>query len=198
MAAPSDFPPAMIAALLGVTERRLQQLASREDGGPWIPKGEKPGTYPLVGAVQGYIKFLREHGRATGRGVDHSRLARAQSVKVEMENMRRAGQLMQTELVLELMTSITTQLNSALEGLSGGLANELANVNDPAAIRQRLQDEFRGIRRQLSDRVQEFAVGCESRADDLTDVPAADAQDAGRVGEGQPYPAAELSEARTL
>lgn len=43
-----------IADLLDITPRRLQQLA--KDG--FIPKNRR-GKYPLVGSVQGYIRYLR-------------------------------------------------------------------------------------------------------------------------------------------
>lgn len=44
----------VIAKLLEITPRRLQQLA--KDG--YIPKASR-GKYSLVGAVQGYVRFLR-------------------------------------------------------------------------------------------------------------------------------------------
>jgi hypothetical protein len=179
MAEKSDFPPRVIAALLGVSERRLQQLQAEG----WIPRGSTPGTYPMVGAVQGYIRFLRENGRATGRGAEHSRLARAQAVKVEMENSRRAGLYVLHTHVMDLLSNVTTTLVSALESIPGRVANELAATNDPAVVRQRLQDEHRTVRGALADRVDEFAHSCADLADAGDDAPAAEEEDAGRMGE---------------
>jgi hypothetical protein len=182
MAEKSDFPPRVIAALLGVSERRLQQLQTEG----WIPRGSSPGTYPMVGAVQGYIRFLRENGRATGRGAEHSRLARAQAVKVEMENSRRSGLYVLHTHVMDLLSHVTTTLVSSLESIPGRLANELATTNDPAVIRQRLQDEHRSVRRALADRVDEFAQSCQDRSDAGDDAAPAEEEDAGRVGQREP------------
>lgn len=60
MAADADriFPPKLIASFLDVSESELRKLA-REG---WIPKAER-GSYPLVGCVQGYIRYLRKDAR---------------------------------------------------------------------------------------------------------------------------------------
>jgi hypothetical protein len=178
MAGIQEFGPQVIGALLGISERRVQQLRAQR----FIPEGSSPGMYPLVGSVQGYIRYLQEHGRASGRGNEHARLARAQAIKVEMDNLRRAGQSVNHAHVLELLTNLATEMNSAHEGLAGNLCNELANITDPAAVRQRLQDELRRIRSRLADRIQQFAETCERRADDLENAAATTAQDTESVG----------------
>jgi phage terminase Nu1 subunit (DNA packaging protein) len=191
MAAKQDFPAETVATLLLLDVRRLQQLAAEG----YVPRGAERGTYPLVGAVQGYIKFLRERGKSTGRGTEHARLARAQAVKVEMENYRRAGQYVVHDQALELFTETAAELNSGLEAVASRLCNELANINDAGEIRQRLQAEHRSIRARLASRIQEFADSCEVRADDLENVPAAGDEDAGGMGEAEPEAAAGLAEA---
>lgn len=51
----ANFPADTIADLLGITPRRLQQLAAEE----FVPRSER-GLYPLVGSVQGYIRSLKQ------------------------------------------------------------------------------------------------------------------------------------------
>jgi hypothetical protein len=52
------FPARIIARLLNITERRLQQMA-REG---IIPKAAR-GQYPLAGCVRAYITFLQNQGQ---------------------------------------------------------------------------------------------------------------------------------------
>jgi hypothetical protein len=169
-----DFPGQMISALLMISERRLQQLAAEG----WIPSGENRGEYPLVGAVQGYIRYKEAHGRETGRGAEHSRLARAQAVKVEMENYRRAGEYILKSQVHELLTELMTALVGGLEGIPGRTANEFAGSSDPAYIRQRQQDEHRIVRSLLADRLEKFAQSLEDSADTGRDNQAAETPNA--------------------
>lgn len=63
MEARATFSGAVIARLLNITERRLQQLA-REGIVPKVRHGE----YPLAGCIRGYITFLQK-GNA-GEGAD--------------------------------------------------------------------------------------------------------------------------------
>ena len=55
MVAPATYPLGTISKLLDLSERRVQQL-SREGV---IPKAER-GRYGLVGAVRGYVHYLRD------------------------------------------------------------------------------------------------------------------------------------------
>jgi hypothetical protein len=67
-----DFPAETIARLLGITTRRLQQLAAEG----WVPRGRQRGTYPLVGATQGYISYLRQLVRAAKGDARRARAGR--------------------------------------------------------------------------------------------------------------------------
>ena len=96
-------PAAVISKLLDITPRRLQQLA--QDG--IVPKADR-GRYPLVGCVQGYIRFLRD--RHVGGDIDgddgtvdarkeRALLARAQREKVVLETEVLRGRLIPAEQV---------------------------------------------------------------------------------------------------
>lgn len=177
----ADYPVATIAKLLMLDERRIQQLAAEG----WIPKGER-GKYGLIEAVQGYIKYLKEHSRDTQRGTEHSRLARAQAVKVEMENFKRMGELQVKQQVDDTFQSLVVLVKSAHEGLPGRLASELAGISEPPRIYQRLQTELRAVLNQCADFL-------EKRADSLDAMPepgyadaAVAASEADGVGGGEP------------
>lgn len=59
------YPVGVIAKLLMLTERRVQQLV---DAG-FIPKAAR-GKYDLVGSVQGYVRFLKEQNEKPAAGKD--------------------------------------------------------------------------------------------------------------------------------
>jgi hypothetical protein len=57
MEAGNEYSGSVVAKLLCITERRLQQLA-REGV---VPKSSR-GKYPLIGSVQGYVRYLQTSG----------------------------------------------------------------------------------------------------------------------------------------
>lgn len=154
------FPARAIASLLDITERRLQQLVAEG----WIPREER-GQYSLFASVRGYIRYLRQHQRDASRTSEHQRLARAQAVKVEMENLRRAGEVVLRDDVMELLQQLMAALVGAAEGIPGRTANEFAATDDAAYIRQRQQDEYRKLRNILADTLEKFAEYREDLAD---------------------------------
>lgn len=156
MADGTTFEVKVIARLLMLDERRIQQLAAQG----YIPKAER-GRYGLVDAVQGYIKYLKEHGRDSSRGQEHSRLARAQATKVEMENYRRMGELQTTAQVEETTQGLVVMMKTSLEGMPSRLASELAGIADPPAIYQRLQSELREVLDRCADFLEKRATTLE-------------------------------------
>lgn len=67
--AQANFPGKIIARLLNITERRLQQLA-REG---IIPKADR-GQYPLAGCVRGYVTYLQNAGVNAEGNLDPEKL----------------------------------------------------------------------------------------------------------------------------
>ena len=81
-------PIGVIARLLDLSERRIQQL-SREGV---IPKAER-GQYDLVAAVRGYVAYLRDlavraQAGAPDFGAERARLIKAKADLAEMEAER--------------------------------------------------------------------------------------------------------------
>jgi phage terminase Nu1 subunit (DNA packaging protein) len=169
-----------IAKLLMIDERRIQQLV--KEG--WIPRGER-GRYTLVESVQGYIKYLKEHGRETQRGTEHARLARAQAMRVEMDNFRRMGELQTTAQVEETTQGLVVMMKSSHAALPGRLANELASITEPPRIYKRLQEELRAVDNQCADFLEKRAATLEAMPEPGEDAPPIHAPDADGLGGGE-------------
>ena len=174
------FPVDQVAALLGVTPRRLQQLANEG----WFAVAER-GRYPLVGTVQGYIKYLKEGARDQNRGSEQARLARAQAVKVEMENFRRMGELITREQSDSTNQGLVVIVKSSLEGMPGRLSSELAGLTEPTDVYKRLQTEHRAVLDQCADYLEKRAAALEAMPQPGVDHPAERAQAADAVGGSQ-------------
>jgi phage terminase Nu1 subunit (DNA packaging protein) len=102
-----------IAKLLILTEQRVQQLT--QEG--VIPKVAR-GKYELVGAVHGYIKYLRD--RAVGAdlpdsvGDSKSRILRAKAEMAEREAKEKSGKLVDVEQMILVVTSIVMRMRTRL------------------------------------------------------------------------------------
>lgn len=121
MSAPSA-PVKVKAATLGklfnnMTDRRIQQLA--RDG--VIPKAAR-GEYDLVGAVQGYVKFLQERafGKAQATGDVHAERARFLKInadKAELEHNINAGEYAPFDLLEAAVGQAAAQAGAILKAL---------------------------------------------------------------------------------
>lgn len=114
----------MIARLLGLTERRLQQLA--KDG---IIQKSGRGRYPLAGSVRGYINYLQSQIDGGKDFIDYriekARRERASAEKTEFDLAVAKRQFMHV---------------SVFEGLLERFANIASSRFD--AIRSRLKVKY--------------------------------------------------------
>jgi phage terminase Nu1 subunit (DNA packaging protein) len=180
MAANSQ-PIAVIARLLDLTERRVQQLA--RDG--VIPKAER-GQYDLVAAVRGYIRYLREQAaRAqTGQldiGGERTRLVRAKADLAEMDAACRREELLGAEQVEQAWIAVLARVRSRLLVLPDRLAPRLQEETSIAAKRGL-------IREALAEALAELAALPVVAAADPAGPPTAG--DDGKPGAGDPGAAA--------
>lgn len=110
----------MLARLLNLTPRRIQQLAAEGV----IPKDER-GKYLLIPAVQQYVKYLQEKVGG-GSGVadlssQRARLAKEQADKIERENAVRNGQLIPADQYVRALADVSNQAIPILESMPGEL-----------------------------------------------------------------------------
>ena len=164
-------PIAVIAKLLDLTERRVQQL-SREGV---IPKAER-GQYDLVGAVRGYVAYLHEQAKDAQAGApDHAaeraRLLRAKADLAEMEARGRQGALIPAEAMEAAWTAIRARLRTRLLGLPDRLAPLCHEETTIAGTRDQ-------IRRAVRDALEDLAT--------TPVVAAADPDGTGAAGGGDP------------
>ncbi|MFQ5510185.1 MAG: terminase small subunit, Nu1 [Leptospirillia bacterium] len=140
----NSYPVKTIAKLLGLTERRVQQLA-REGV---IPRAES-GRYDLVAVVQAYIKYLRDRslGEASTADVytEKARLTKLTADKLEIEISRQTGQLVDAAAVKKEAFTAGRQVRDRLMKIPDKISPELATMDDGHAIRNRLLAEFREV-----------------------------------------------------
>ena len=141
-------PLAVIAKLLDLSERRVQQL-SREGV---IPKAER-GQYDLIGSVRGYVRYLRDQAvRAQAGAPDYAaeraRYIRARADLAEMEADTKRGSLIAADDVEAAWIAVLALLRTRLLALPDRLAphvHEQTRVGDTrnlirATIREVLDD----------------------------------------------------------
>ena len=115
-------PITVIARLLDLSERRVQQLV--RDG--VIPKAER-GRYEFVGAVRGYVRYLRDLVLKSETGgadyaTERARLVKARADLAEMEAARMRGALLAAPEVTAAWTEIVALMRARLLVLPDKLA----------------------------------------------------------------------------
>jgi phage terminase Nu1 subunit (DNA packaging protein) len=141
-------PIGVIARLLDLSERRVQQL-SREGV---IPKAER-GQYDLVGSVRGYVRYLRDQALKAQAGApdyaaERARFIRARADLAEMEAEEKRRALIAAEQIEGAWIAVLALLRTRLLALPDRLAPrafEQSTVGDTrtlirAAIREVLDD----------------------------------------------------------
>lgn len=127
MAADTLQPAAVIAKLLDMTERRVQQLATEGV----LPKASH-GKYPLYACVHAYIRYLRgsdaddgddgESGNRLSGTVERAKLARAQRQKIELETAALRETLLPAADVAREWADLVGRARAKLLGLPPRLA----------------------------------------------------------------------------
>jgi phage terminase Nu1 subunit (DNA packaging protein) len=161
-------PIGVIARLLDLSERRIQQLS--RDG--VIPKAER-GQYDLVAAVRGYVAYLRNlavraQAGAPDFGVERARLIKAKADIAEMEASGRRGELLPAEDVEAAWTAVLARLRARLLVLPDRLAPLCHEETTIAGVRDQ-------IRKAVREALDELAA---------TPVTAVDPDGPGAVGDG--------------
>lgn len=141
-------PIGVIAKLLDLSERRVQQL-SREGV---IPKAER-GQYDLIGSVRGYVRYLRDQALKAQAGApdyaaERARFIRARADLAEMEAKEKRRSLIAADQVEAAWIAVLALLRTRLLALPDRLAPQVfeqSTVGDTrnlirAAIREVLDD----------------------------------------------------------
>ncbi|EAQ47266.1 hypothetical protein MED193_18774 [Roseobacter sp. MED193] len=115
-------PISVIARLLDLSERRVQQL-SREGV---IPKAKR-GQYDLIGSVRGYVRYLRDQATKAQAGApdyaaERARFIRARADLAEMEAEEKRRALIAAEQIEAAWIAVLALLRTRLLALPDRLA----------------------------------------------------------------------------
>jgi phage terminase Nu1 subunit (DNA packaging protein) len=149
------YPVNVIAKLMKLTERRVQQL-SREGV---IPKAEH-GRYELAPAVQGYIGYLQE--RVAPRPQDDdpnrvdyhaekARLTKSQADMAEMEAAKMRGALVDADQMKEALDLVIAEVRAnLLNNAPTRIAARAKSEKKEASIKAIAKEEISAALRKLS------------------------------------------------
>ena len=178
-------PLAVIAKLLDLSERRIQQL-SREGV---IPKATR-GQYDLIGSVRGYVRYLRDQAVSAQAGapdyaVERARFIRARADLAEMEAQQRRGSLIAADDAEAAWIAILALLRTRLLSLPDRLAPLVYETDNLAGTRDLLRAILREALEDLA--TSDVQPDSETNPDDLG---LADLAPDSEEGAGNPAPTA--------
>jgi hypothetical protein len=158
--APADNSAGLIsteqaARLLMISGERVRQLAKAG----YIPKAAK-GRVSLVGAVQGYIRFLKEEERRTSKAQSQSRVHDARALELEIKVAERRRDLIPVDDARDDLAEFLAITTAEIRGLP-------ARVTRERALRVRLEDEINASLARMADRAAETRRKLESGGGDL-------------------------------
>ena len=142
-------PIAVIARLLDLTERRVQQLAREGVIPPAARSGAERGRYDLVSAVRGYVHYLREQAVRSQSGTadfgtERARLVRAKADLAEMDAGARRSDLLPVADVEAAWIAVLERLRARLLILPDRLAplvhEEITIAGARASIREAIAE----------------------------------------------------------
>jgi phage terminase Nu1 subunit (DNA packaging protein) len=139
-----------LASLLGVTDRRVQQLAN--DG--TIPKAKR-GSYPLGPCIRGYVEWLKAGQDEAATADGKKQLEQLRIEKLTLELAREKRQLVEWKVVRRLYEQRLGVLATAVRTLGGQLAVKLgpmlAAPNTPSEVKRLTDDHLRLALSNLED-----------------------------------------------
>ena len=105
----------------------------------------------LVGAVQGYLRYLKDDERRSAKSAADSRVRDARALEIELRIAERTRDLIPLEDALADMAELAASVRSELAGLPA----RLTRIIDE---RQKIESEVDGVLSRLSERATEKAA----------------------------------------
>lgn len=149
------IPISQAARLLMISEERIRQLQKQG----YIPRAEKRGTVQLVGAVQGYLRYLKDDERRSAKSAADSRVRDARALEIELRVAEKTRDLIPIEDALTDMAELAAMVRSELGGLPARLTRIMAE-------RQKIEMEVDGVLVRLSERAAQKAQSLETGRSD--------------------------------
>lgn len=162
-----------LAVILGITERRVQQL---ETAG--ILAKAAHGEWDLPAAVQAYIRnrLAAKTKRTATAGKAEGKLKAAKAAREELKLDVERAVLIDTDEALAILDDIIGPLRADLAGVPSRVTREMA-------LRDKIENEIDAALGRAADTLAERGAAIRARGDAGA---AAEADDAGSVGEGEP------------
>lgn len=144
----------VVAAWLGLTERRVRQL--RDEG---VISEKQPGLYDLQATVAKYITFLRNGSGKINLNDERAGLTRAKREAAEMENKLRMGELHRTQDIEAGLKTVFLNIRGRFLALPAKLSPTLASMGgNQTAIFDELKQAIDEALEELSDYRVAFAA----------------------------------------
>lgn len=144
----------VVAAWLGLTERRVRQL--RDEG---VISEKQPGLYDLQATVTKYITFLRNGSGKINLNDERAGLTRAKREAAEMENKLRMGELHRTQDIEAGLKTVFLNIRGRFLALPAKLSPTLASMGgNQTAIFDELKQAIDEALEELSDYRMAFAA----------------------------------------
>lgn len=144
----------VVAAWLGLTERRVRQL--RDEG---VISEKQPGLYDLQATVTRYITFLRNGSGKINLNDERAGLTRAKREAAEMENKVRMGELHRTQDIEAGLKTVFLNIRGRFLALPAKLSPTLASMGgNQTAIFDELKQAIDEALEELSDYRVAFAA----------------------------------------
>lgn len=144
----------VVAAWLGLTERRVRQL--RDEG---VISEKQPGLYDLQATVTKYITFLRNGSGKINLNDERAGLTRAKREAAEMENKLRMGELHRTQDIEAGLKTVFLNIRGRFLALPAKLSPTLASMGgNQTAIFGELKQAIDEALEELSDYRVAFAA----------------------------------------
>jgi phage terminase Nu1 subunit (DNA packaging protein) len=137
---PATVTAATLAKLLGLTPRRLQQLAEAEV----IHKPATRGHYRLAESVSGYVAWLRSDagGGSPDFQKERARLTAARARLAEIEAARASGLVVEVEESLRQLAEELSVVRTRLLAIPAKAAPRLLHVSEPEVARAIVEREI--------------------------------------------------------
>ena len=144
----------VVAAWLGLTERRVRQL--RDEG---VISEKQPGLYDLQATVTKYITFLRNGSGKLNLNDQRAGLTRAKREAAETENKLRMGELHRTQDIEAGLKTVFLNIRGRFLALPAKLSPTLASMGgNQTAIFDELKQAIDEALEELSDYRVAFAA----------------------------------------
>lgn len=153
----------VLAELFGVSPDMVRRYVN-DYGMPRVGNGK----YLLGECVQWYINRLRlaaAGGESNDVAQEKLKLIRAQRHRVEIENKKSRGELIDHDTVANVINQIGSIFSTQLDGMAPRMASVLSGIDEPGEIQRILFNECRAVRATTATAATDLAITYDNGGD---------------------------------